>query len=106
MHALQGDLLGCLGPHVPPTDCPISQPLHARGEETGTDGDTVTFSGAWDLMFHVQNAHSLNIYTLVEKRQVGMELLLPVKVHTHTHSMNNTDAGTGTRTITCTMQQY
>ena len=104
MHALQGDLLWCLGPHVPRAECPFTQHLHAGGEETGTDGDTVTFSGAWDLMFHVQNAHSLNIYTLVEKRQVRMEILLPVKVHTH--SMNNTDAGTGTRTVTCTMQKY
>jgi hypothetical protein len=30
-----------------------------------------TFSGAWDLMFHVQNAHSLNIYTLGENRVVS-----------------------------------
>jgi hypothetical protein len=29
-----------------------------------------TFVGAWDLMFHVQNAHSLNIYTLGENRPV------------------------------------
>ena len=30
-----------------------------------------TFSGAWDLMFHVQNAHSLNIYTLGDQRLVS-----------------------------------
>ena len=29
------------------------------------------FSGAWDLMFHVQNAHSLNIYTLGDQRLVS-----------------------------------
>merc|ERR1719402_1364869 len=26
-----------------------------------------TFTGAWDLMFHAQNAHCINIYTLGEK---------------------------------------
>ena len=29
-----------------------------------------TFTGAWDLMFHVQNAHGINIYNLDEKEQV------------------------------------
>ena len=29
-----------------------------------------TFSGAWDLMFHAQNAHCINIYTLGEKDKV------------------------------------
>ena len=27
------------------------------------------FPGAWDLMFHVQNAHSLNIYSLGENNK-------------------------------------
>ena len=40
-------LLGCLGPHVPPTECPLSQHLHASGEETGWDGDTVTGEGTY-----------------------------------------------------------
>jgi len=29
------------------------------------------FSGAWDLMFHVQNAHSLNIYSLGENKKAN-----------------------------------
>ena len=29
-----------------------------------------TFTGAWDLMFHVQRAHGVNIYNLDEKEQV------------------------------------
>jgi len=28
-----------------------------------------TFTGAWDLMFHVQNAHGVNIYNLEEKEK-------------------------------------
>ena len=29
-----------------------------------------TFTGAWDLMFHVQNAHGINIYNLDDKEKV------------------------------------
>lgn len=30
-----------------------------------------TFTGAWDLMFHAQNAHCINIYTLGEKKSLS-----------------------------------
>ena len=29
-----------------------------------------TFKGAWDLMFHVQSAHGINIYKLSENNEV------------------------------------
>ena len=35
-----------------------------------------TFTGAWDLMFHVQNAHGVNIYNLDEKEQVCIKMIL------------------------------
>lgn len=32
-----------------------------------------TFTGAWDLMFHVQNAHGINIYNLDEKEKKSID---------------------------------
>lgn len=32
-----------------------------------------TFTGAWDLMFHVQNAHGINIYNLEEKEKKSID---------------------------------
>ena len=54
--------------------------LIAGSEEGGGRGKRVylkcthckeVFQGAWDLMFHAQNAHSLNIYSLGENKKVG-----------------------------------